>query len=91
MGMMVLGALLIVAGFALRYSYGRQRYYKKFAPMKMVSYERKLISNAGQELKYFFYIAFLIVGLILLVMGYIVHKDPHANDLKNGPTTYARH
>lgn len=90
MGMMILGVVIFLAGIALRYSYGRQRYNRRFEPIKKVSYERKLMSNAGQELKYFLYIACTIVGLILLVMGWIIHKDPHAHDLRNPRTSYVK-
>ncbi|GAB3910578.1 hypothetical protein [Mucilaginibacter boryungensis] len=88
MGMMILGVLVLLTGIALRYSYGRARYNKRFEPVKVISYERKIMSNTGQELKFFLYIACIIVGLILLTMGYIIHKDPNANDLKR-PTTSA--
>jgi hypothetical protein len=88
MGMMILGVLVLLIGIGLRYSYGRSRYNKRFEPIKVVSYERKVMSDTGQELKFFLYIACIIVGLILLTMGYIIHKDPHGNDLKR-PTTSA--
>lgn len=89
MGMMIIGVLLLVFGIVLRYSYGRSRYNKRFEPVKAVSYERKILSNAGQELKFFLYIACIIIGLILLTMGYIIHRDPNANDLKKSPATTA--
>lgn len=91
MAMMIIGILIILVGIALRYSYGRQRYNRRFEPIRKISYERKLLSNAGQEFKYFLYIACLIVGLILLVMGWIIHKDPHGQDLKGPTATHVKY
>lgn len=67
----ILGILLIVMGFVTRYRVNRRRYYKRFEPTKVVSFERKWLSDFGTGFSEFLSIALIVVGIIVWIFGWI--------------------
>jgi len=67
----IIGILLVIAGFIMRYRINRRRYYKRFEQTKMVSFERKWTGDLGSGFMVFLSIACIVVGLIMALIGWV--------------------
>lgn len=76
--MEVIGILLIIWGFIIRYRINRRRYNRRFEPMKRVSFEKKWMGDVGEGFNEFFSIACIVVGLLFFVFGWIHNTDVKA-------------
>ena len=71
----IAGIAIFLSGFYIRYRLKRRRYYKRFEPIQRVAYERKVLSNAGEEFLHFLYYLFIAAGILIAAFGWYGHKE----------------
>ncbi len=74
----VIGIVLLILGIIIKYRVNRRRYNRRGKPVQRVPYERKLLSNMGEEFTVFLSIFFIMIGILMFVFGWFVNNDSKA-------------
>ena len=71
----VLGILVFITGFYIRYRVKRRRYYRRIQPVQRISYERKVLRNVSEEFLHLLYYLLITLGVLIFSFGWYGHKE----------------
>ena len=72
---LALGLIVLITGFYFRYRLKRRKYYRRTQPVQRITYERKVISNMGEEMLHFLSYLFIVGEILIFSFGCFVRHE----------------